>query len=106
MRSKLIALSISIMIIFSQVSFNSSAAESTHSSISITNLKEAILIYGISTQEDVSSQVGYSHKTIGLGKPTVSASSSGALGFSIGIAGSKSDYLGRSFTLYYGQQYK
>lgn len=44
MRSKLIALSISIMIIFSQVSFNSSATESTHSSISITNLKEAILI--------------------------------------------------------------
>jgi len=61
-----------------------------------------VAYYGISTQEDVSSQVGYSHKTIGLGKPTVSASSSGALGFSIGIAGSKSDYLGRSFTLYYG----
>ena len=60
-----------------------------------------VAYYGISTQEDVSSQVGYSHKTIGLGKPTVSASSSGALGFSIGIAGSKSDYLGRSFTLYY-----
>ena len=65
------------------------------------NLEYAYVYYGISTQDDVTCQVGYAHKTLGIGDPSVSIDSSGSLSFSIGIISTMNEYKGESFTLYH-----
>lgn len=64
-------------------------------------LEYAYVYYGISTQEDVTCQVGYAHRTIGIGDPSVSIDSSGALSFSVGLMATMNDYYGNAFTLYH-----
>ena len=65
------------------------------------DLQYAYVYYGISTQEDVTCQVGYAHKTVGIGDPSVSIDSSGSLSFSIGLVSTMNEYMGQSFTLYH-----
>lgn len=62
--------------------------------------------YGISTQNDVSCQVAYSHATVGLGGISVSVSSAGSISFGASIGQTKEDYMGRAFTLSHGVNYK
>lgn len=55
--------------------------------------------YGISTQNDVTCQVGYAHKTVGIGDPSVGIDSSGSISFSIGLVSTMNEYFGKAFTL-------
>lgn len=64
-------------------------------------LKCVYAYYGISTQNDVTCQVGYAHKTLGFGGPNVSIDYSGLISFSVGLASSMETYYGRAFTLYH-----
>ena len=64
-------------------------------------LKNVYAYYGISTQNDVSCQVAYAHKTVGIGDPSVSIDGSGSVSFSIGIISTMNDYFGQIFTLYH-----
>lgn len=62
-------------------------------------LKHAYAYYGISTQNDVTCQVAYAHKTLGLGDISVSVDNSGAISFSSPIATTMDKYYGQAFTL-------
>lgn len=64
-------------------------------------LRNAYLYYGISTQEDVTCQVAYAHKTLGISDPSVSIDDSGAISFSVSITTVMNEYKGNTFTLYY-----
>ena len=64
-------------------------------------LQNAYIYYGISTQDDVTCQVGYAHQTMGLGEPSVSIDGSGSLSFSVGLASTMNEYYGRAFMLYH-----
>ena len=57
--------------------------------------------YGITTQNDVTCQVAYAHKTLGIGGPSVGIDASATISFSVGIVSSMNEYFGRAFTLYH-----
>lgn len=65
------------------------------------DLQFAYVYYGISTQDDVTCQVGYAHKTLGFSDPSVSIDNGGSISFSIALTSTFNDYMGRAFTLFH-----